>query len=183
MLYVSKGQIVERSGNTVVVNLRGRKVTLAGEQAQDWLSGHKEPRYLGHSRLYSLEADGLVETQPGKEYLPEVYRMLLNSVVAPIEQKFPYMGLKADEKSLLRWIREAGLRLTTPELVRIVELGLAPEPKYLGRENRQRLVESLYTLENITDGQLETCMEHAAAMPDTVDTLLRLLKKRRIILV
>lgn len=183
MLYISKGQITERNGSRIVVNLRGRTVALAGEQAHDWLLGHYAPGYLGRSRLYVLEAEGLVETQPGKQFLPEVYRMLLNSVVAPRERKLPYAGLKEDEKTLLRWIREAGLRLTTPELVRIMELELVPEPEYLGTENRQRLVEAIYTTENIADGQMEAGMERSPAMPETVAILLRLLKKRRVILI
>lgn len=83
----------------------------------------------------------------------------------------------------MRWIREAGLRLTAAELVKLAEAGIEPKAQYLGAENRQRVVELIYTKENIFDGALEAAMELSPALPGAVSILLSLLKKRRIILI
>ena len=82
----------------------------------------------------------------------------------------------------MKWIREAGLRLTMAELVFLLEHAIAPLPPLLGPDNRQSLTERIYTQENIFDNILETQMEHAAARDEVVDALLRLLEKRRILL-
>lgn len=183
MLYISKGIIVKQRRDTVTVNHCGRLFELRGNMAKDWLAGHIEPRYLGKARLNDLVQMGLAETQPGVDFIPELYRMLLCTVIAPKKQGMPYFGLHENEKRLLRWIRNAGLRLTTAELVRINDLCLEPEDEYLGGENRQRLVEALYHADNIFDDALETAMEHSAAMPDTLGAILGLLKKQKIVLI
>ena len=78
---------------------------------------------------------------------------------------------------------EAGLRLTAAELVKLAEAGIEPKAQYLGAENRQRVVDLIYTKENIFDGALEAAMELSPALSTTVKTLLSLLKKKRIILI
>lgn len=112
-----------------------------------------------------------------------MFRILVNCVIAPRQRKLPYWRLAADEKQLLRWIREAGLRLTAAELVRLAEMGIEPEAQYLGGENRQRVVELIYTKETIFDGALEAAMELSPALTPTLKTLLSLLKKKRVILI
>lgn len=183
MLYLSKGLLVNQCRGAIAVNRFGRIHELKNEQARDWLAGHMGVQYLGRVRLVELEKKGLVETQPGKEFTIEVFRILVNCVIAPRQRKLPYWGLETDEKRLLRWIREAGLRLTAAELVKLTEADIEPDAQYLGGENRQRVVELIYTKENISDGALEAAMELSPALPGTVKTLLILLKKKRIILI
>ena len=176
MLYLSKGLLINQCRGAITINRCGRIHELQNEQARDWLAGHTGVQYLGKARLAALEKVGLVESQPGKEFTSEVFRILVNCVIAPRQRKLPYWGL-------LRWIREAGLRLTAAELVKLAEAGIEPKAQYLGAENRQRVVELIYTKENIFDGALEAAMELSPALPGAVSILLSLLKKRRIILI
>ena len=182
MIYLSKGMLQENVRGTVKVNRYGQLMTLEGRQAADWLRGRQAPQYLGQCRLSELESMGLVETQPGKEFLTDVFRALTRCVIAPRSQRAPYWGLSTMEKNLLRFIREAGMRLTVAELVRIRELKLAADESYLGIEQRQRLVSAIYDASNIEDGVLEAQMERSEALEETVAALLTLLQKRRIIL-
>lgn len=85
-------------------------------------------------------------------------------------------------KELLLWLTEAGLRLTTAELVFLTEHHVAPQINLLGDRNRQNLTETIYTQETIFDNILEAQMEHAAVRDEVVSALLRLLKKKRILL-
>lgn len=112
MLYLSKGLLINQCRGAITINRCGRIHELQNEQARDWLAGHTGVQYLGKARLAALEKVGLVESQPGKEFTSEVFRILVNCVIAPRQRKLPYWGLEPDERRLLRWIREAGLRLT-----------------------------------------------------------------------
>ena len=68
------------------------------------------------------------------------------------------------------------------ELVYLMEHNIYPEMQYLGRENVQRLVEQIYTKDTIFDNILENQMEHASCRDKAVRTVLKLLKKKRIVL-
>lgn len=183
MLYLSKGLLINQCRGAITVNRCGHSHELQNEQARDWLAGHTGVQYLGKARLAALERNGLVESQPGKDFTAEVFHILINSVIAPRQRKLPYWGLEAEEKRMLRWIREAGLRLTAAELVKLTEAGVEPNAQYLGGENRQRVVELIYTKESIFDGALEAAMELSPALPAAINTLLSLFKKKRIILI
>ena len=183
MLYLSKGLLINQCRGAITVNRCGRVHELKNEQARDWLAGHIGVQYLGKARLAALEKLGLVESQPGRDFTVEVFRILINSVIAPCQRTLPYWRLDADEKRLLHWIREAGLRLTAAELVKLTEASIEPSAQYLGAENRQRVVELIYTKESIFDGALEAAMELSPVLPATLKTLLSLLKKKRIILI
>lgn len=86
------------------------------------------------------------------------------------------------DRVVLDWIRNAGLRLSLAELVYLQENGIAPEPSLLGVDNRQALVETIYTRYNIADNLLESQMEKAACRDDIVQSILSLLRKRKIVI-
>lgn len=67
------------------------------------------------------------------------------------------------------------------ELICLFEKRLEPSEHLLHTENRQTLVEQLYTAETIADGILETKMEQAECRDEIVGVLLRLLKKKKIV--
>ena len=67
--------------------------------------------------------------------------------------------MNAEEKNILVWLREAGLRLTMAELIYLRERKIPPTLDLLGTENRQRLVERIYNIDNIFDNLLEDQME------------------------
>mgnify|MGYP001201001464 FL=1 len=103
-------------------------------------------------------------------------------VLTPAKPQGARAILSARQKELLLWLTEAGLRLTTAELVFLTEHHVAPQINLLGDRNRQSLTETIYTQETIFDNILEAQMEHAAVRDEVVSALLRLLKKKRILL-
>ena len=110
------------------------------------------------------------------------YRALTQCVLTPAKPQGARAILSARQKELLLWLTEAGLRLTTAELVFLTEHHVAPQINLLGDRNRQNLTETIYTQETIFDNILEAQMEHAAVRDEVVSALLRLLKKKRILL-
>ena len=83
---------------------------------------------------------------------------------------------------MLTWLREAGLRLTIAELIFLRERKILPTLDLLGTENRQRLVERIYNIDNIFDNLLEDQMELSKLRNDTVLMILELLRKKQIVL-
>ena len=106
------------------------------------------------------------------------YRALTRCIMVPAKNRSFCSVLSSEEKTILKWIREAGLRLTMAELVFLLEHAIAPLPPLLGPDNRQSLTERIYTQDNI----LETQMEHAVRRDRVVKGVLRLLRKKRILL-
>ena len=62
-----------------------------------------------------------------------------------------------------------------------MENNILPSTSLLYEENRQALVETIYTKNNIFDNILETQMEKAQCRDKIVNVLLKLLYKRRIV--
>lgn len=105
------------------------------------------------------------------------YRALTQSMIVPTEKKGPDFCLNAEEKNIPVWLREAGLRLTMAELVYLRERKIPPTLDLLGTENRQRLVERIYNIDNIFDNLLEDQMELSKLRKETVSLILELLRK------
>lgn len=129
------------------------------------------------NQLYRM---GLVVT--ADESAAGEYRALTHCRAVPAKRKNPYAGLAGDEKTIMIWLREAGLLLTMAELVFLMDRQVKPELSLLGQENKQALVERIYTSETIFDNVLENQMEHVPSREQTVRAVLALLKKKHIVL-
>lgn len=105
------------------------------------------------------------------------YRALTQCMIVPTEKKGPDFRLNAEEKNILVWLREAGLRLTMAELIYLRERKIPPTLDLLGTENRQRLVERIYNIDNIFDNLLEDQIELSKLRKETVSLILELLRK------
>lgn len=84
-------------------------------------------------------------------------------------------------KEILQWLKNAGVRLTVAELVYLTENGIKPTQDLLYTDNRQRLIEQIYTVDTIADNLLETQMETAKCRDAVVQSLMRLLKKKLVL--
>ena len=63
----------------------------------------------------------------------------------------------------------------------LIENGIKPTQDLLHTDNRQRLIERIYTVDTIADNLLETKMETAKCRDAVVQGLLRLLKKKLVL--
>lgn len=186
MMYLSRGKLqhsqktgldyVSRCGTTYAL---GPELSSLWKQAED----SPQPVPAGRERaVRRMEESGLVvitmETGP-----LAAYRLLASCIICPNGRRWSDCLLARSTRRVWRWIHEAGLRLTVSELIRLEEQKLRPEPALLGEDGRQRLTEAIYFAETIPDGILETLMEHSPARDAVVDSLLDLLRTRRLLLV
>lgn len=187
MRYLAKGIVQKQSTEHILrINHFGSEFVLTGLRARLWLD----------ARLNIAETDGkdfaeekelrqLLKMELVEEVGPDAvdeYRALTHCVIVPAQHHGLSLPLAPVENNLLRWITGAGLRLTMAELVYLEEHKITPEAGWLGEENRQKLTEMIYTTDTIFDNILETQMEAAACRDRTVQAILSLLRKKRILL-
>lgn len=185
MIYLSKGMVRKDSTeDRLNISRGGQSFLLTGTEAALWLNGRfvfsvtrspAEDRFLQH-----LIRMGLAEAEADEDNAAK-YRILSRCVCCPARVKKMALPLAGKEKEVWTWLEKAGLRLSTSELIYLVEHQIQPEEKLLYEENRQALVETIYTRNTIADNILENQMETASCRDEVVQVLLQLLKKKRIL--
>lgn len=186
MIYLSKGIVQKNSTEQLLfVAHCGQVFQLTGTEAALWLNG-RFAFAVPHSEmeipaLKHLEQMGLAEME--SEDSPQSrYRILTRCICCPAQHTKPELPIHCKEKWILQWLRNAGIRLSTAELVYLREHEIMPEEKYFYQENRQALIEEIYTKDTIADNLLEQQMENAGCRDEVVRTLMKLLAKKKILL-
>lgn len=185
MIYLSKGMVRKDSTeDRLNISRGGQSFLLTGAEAALWLNGRfafsvthspAEDRFLQH-----LIRVGLAEAEADEDNTAK-YRILSRCVCCPARVKKMVLPLAGKEKEVWTWLEKAGLRLSTAELIYLMEHQIQPEERLLYEENRQVLVETIYTQNTIADNILENQMETADCRDEVVQVLLQLLKKKRIL--
>lgn len=185
MYYISKG-LPEKEGITPQLRIMsgGQIYTLFGLDESVWLCGRLDVAETAtveeEQTVQNLLRMGLAE-YTSKEDPTARYTILTRCIIVPANPG-KRAALEPAEKYILQWLRGASLRLSLAELVFLCENGLKPAKKYLGEENRQKLVERIYTASNIDDQLLEVQMAKANSRDTVVDAVLGLLRKKRVVL-
>ena len=185
MLYLSKGIAEKDSTENLIKVRRGDYTyTVSGNAAKLWLVGRFGFAACDTdeeiSDILNLAKMGLAEYET-EECQASWYRILTRCVCVPTKKGFAGFLIKS-EKTMMRWLNFAGIRLSTAELVFLRENHIQPEKNLLYADNRQTLVETIYTPANIFDNVLEAQMEHASARDTTVETIMSLLRKKKIVM-
>ena len=186
MIYISKGVVQEGSTENILTVVRGGKsFNLTGMQAKLWLDGRYEFNFANKPDalrvLHNLSQMGLVEYEMDSNAVSK-YRILTRCICCAAVTPFVSSRVFRLDRVVLDWLRNAGIRLSLAELVYLQENKIEPDTSLLGVENRQALVETIYTRCNIADNILESQMEKAVCRDDVVQSILSLLKKRKIVL-
>lgn len=183
MIYLSKGTVQAGSTEKLLFVLYcGQRFELTGETASAWLDGRFDFAEAANRREASvayLTKLGLAETESANDALSR-YRIATRCIFCPADTERRLM-LGRTERRILQWLKGAGIRLTVAELVYLMEHDIEPTPDLLCTENRQRLIEWIYTTDTIADDLLENQMETAQCRDVVVQGLMRLLKKRMVL--
>lgn len=186
MLYLSKGVLCKDSTTEKVRVARGNTVvTLTGMDADVWLNGRFNMICTYDSDLYAairkLSDMGLMEYE---DYGGEdaQYQILTRCICCPARTGLIKKKLTQNEKTVMVWLDNAGIRLSTAELMCLVENNVKPDECLFYEENAQTLIETIYTKETIFDNILESRMAQAECRNEIVYALLMLLAKKRIVI-
>lgn len=175
MLYLSKGIKSGQSGDKISIALGGRTIELNETESRLWEKG--EFNFAVTDTLLSLEERGLVECEAENSPVSR-YFILTRCIFCVSDAKVVKINLLKLEKEILIWLKNAGIHLSVAELIYLIEHKVEPSDDLLYEENRQALVEKIYTTENIADNILENQMLEAKCRDEVVNTLISLLKKR-----
>lgn len=187
MLYLSKGVVCKNSTDDKLRIVRGNTViTISGMEAEVWLKGRfAMTTFAGDSNradtVKRLAGKGLAEYEERSDPVGQ-YRILSRCICCPAKFGLFNKPLSKTERAVLEWLTKSGIRLSTAELIFLAENKIKPIPSMLYEENRQTLIETIYTKNNIFDNILENQMEKANCRDDIVAVLLRLLYKKRIVM-
>lgn len=186
MIYISKGIAQEKSTErNIYVGRGGQVFQLTKVEAQLWLDGrfgfYKTKNASQERAIEHLYRMGLVEYEPDDTPVSH-YRMFTRCVLCAAVGSG--VGLTAGRfaSSVLDWLTNAGIRLSMAELVYLHERRIKPTKELLCAENRQNLIETIYTQENIFDNILECQMERADCRDDVVEAVMALLKAKKIVI-
>lgn len=186
MMYLSKGAARPPQRNGVRhVSRCGKVYALGPELASLWYQARIMPKPVPAGRecaIQRLAEAGLVSVTDEEGDLA-AYRLIIDCVLCPSHKLRLRLPLFGRDRRLWTWVTRAGLRLTASELIRLEELKAVPAQELLGEDGRQDLTETIYTNGSIFDGILETQMEHAHARNDTVASILKLVRTRRLLLI
>jgi hypothetical protein len=179
MLYLSKGIKIGRSGGKISIVLGGQTIGLNEAEASLWEKGEFNfaATDTHTDTLLSLEERGLVECEAENSPVSR-YFILTRCIFCVSDAKVVKINLSKLEKEILVWLKNASIHLSVAELIYLIEHKVEPSDDLLYEENRQALVEKIYTTENIADNILENQMLEVQCRDEVVNTLISLLKKR-----
>ena len=186
MLYLSKGVLCKNSTTDEIRVARGNTVvTLNGLEAEIWLGGRFNMISTDDNEkcnaVRSLYNMGLAEYEDAADETAQ-YHILTRCICCPAKTSLIKKPLSKCEKTVMIWLDNAGLRLSTAELMYLVENEIKPTDNLFYEENAQALVETIYTKETIFDNILENQMGYAKCRNEVVCSLLLLLSKKRIVM-
>lgn len=186
MIYISKGIAGKASTTELVQVIRGsQNIYLSDLEADLWLKGRFSFAYSQspdeERALQHLIRMGLAEAE-AEENEDTRYWILSRCICCPAKAAKRSFGLSEEEKSILFWLVNSGIRLSTAELIYLMENKIEAKPEVLHADNRQALVELIYTADTIRDNILENKMAAAGCRDGVLQSLLSLLKKKKILI-
>lgn len=188
MIYLSKGVIQPKSSmENLWLERGGKQFQLQGAEAAVWLKGRFEFMVTDSESkeqvVMRLANKGLVEMEEEADSISR-YRILTRCVCCPARQRGCMSSrLSERERQIYTWFQKAGIRLSVAELVFLQEHQIKADSGMFGIRNRQKLIETIYTKDNIQDNLLEHQMEKAECRDEVVEALMQLLKKKKILIV
>ncbi len=186
MIYLSKGLVCKGSTEELLsITHHGQHFTLPNQLAHIWLNGRYRMNNTGSiqedNSLCQLIRMGLAEAEE-KDSAVSRYRILSRCILYPTTRApFRLRRMEEMEKVALTWLKKAGLRLSTAELVCLFEKNIWPSDDLLYDQNRQALVEKLYSVDTIADGILEAQMEHAVKRDAVVEIIQNLISRKKVV--
>lgn len=187
MIYISKG--VARKGKNkkgLCIHHFGKPVELYNENALMWQKARYGFAYADTQAEIAvvelLVKKGIAIGENRYSDLDKYHALCRCCIYANPKLIFNLMPLKKEEKRLLVWLKKSEANLTLPELVCLNEKGIKPKKDLLFRKNANKLMRIIYPWYITMTGEMENKMKHSIVRKQTVDSILELLRKKRIVI-
>lgn len=187
MIYLSKGILVHGpKKNRLLVRHFGLPTEITGVDIDVWLNGRR-----GFAYTQTKEEDAALERLVNRHLanceltrggLSE-YKILRKCLICP--SKGVHLGippLSRTERTVLTWLKKAGIHLSLAELISLFDKGVEPTADLLYRENTRKLMNIIHPSRITIAYELENRMMHSIARKSIVDAVMRLLYRNRVFL-
>ena len=187
MIYLSKGVVQLKSSiENLWLERGGKQFQLQGAEAAVWLKGRfgfMVTDSEAEEVVMRLADKDLIEMEEKADSISK-YRILTRCVCCPARQRGRISSrLNERERQIYTWLQKAGIRLSVAELVFLQEHQITADSGMFGVRNRQKLIDVIYTKDNIQGNLLEHQMEKAECRNEVVEALIQLLKKKKVLIV
>ncbi len=187
MIYISKG--MERKGSTKnrlkIHSFRGR-YELSGEKAMLWKRGRQDftTVYTREEErvLFELEKEHLVEFTESRDMRARYFLLTRCILYVPKKRRIG-LFMNAYDRHIFYWLKKAGYRLDIGELIYLMEHKVKPDKLLLGTEQAGRLYRKIHIRQLEFGRDFERRMSVARCREEVVDSILRLIKKKKIYLI
>ena len=187
MMYLSRGVLDKRrSKRGILIRYYGLPIELSGDEADIWERGRFGFAYSESPSeevvVKEMLKKGLVVSAPGHSEIDKYTVLCLSGIYANRQFKLTIIPLCKPEKRILIWLKKAGINLNFSELVCLEDRGIEPKPDLLSRENSVKLMRIIYPGLVSIAGNLELRMLHSIVRKRTVDAVMKLLRRKRVII-
>lgn len=185
MIYLSKGILCRYiHEHHIVVRQIDTPKELFGLDARLWMNG----RY-GFRITQSREEETAVKVLAERWYVCceqdnnpcSQYRILTRCLLYPSRRKMRLPLINRTERKIYRWIKKAGLNLSIAELICLEEKGIEPKREMLYKKNAQKLHDVIYPGSITYAYSLENRMKNSLMRKQTVEAVVGLIQKQRLI--
>lgn len=177
MIYISKGWLTSEENGLCSVIRFDTEYNLTKSESEIWLAGQgclKETDSI--LTVDDLEEFGLVGISEDDSETG-IFELLCACFFIPCRTK-NIQPMTVEESYIYKWLSDAGIRLTTAELICLCEKDLLPEKDLLGEDGRQNLVAAIYLDSDINDITLENQAAKAECRSWVLASLLSLVQKK-----
>ena len=186
MIYISKGIVIGKSSFGLYIRHFGQPMEILGEEARMWYAGRFGFSYADTDDEFdsgrNLAKKRLIITEERDGDFEKYHALCRCAICANPKTVFRPAFFNETEKNILIWLREVGANLSLPELVFLNDGKIKPTPELLYKKNAVKLLKIIYPWSVSMAGELESKMKHSIARKRTVDAVLGLLRKRRVVI-
>ncbi len=186
MMYISKGIVIGKSTFGLYIRHFGQPMEILGVEARMWCKGRFEFACAETKdeieTVNGLVRKRLVVTVGRGDDLDKYYALCRCAVCANPKIVLSPAIFNETEKNVLTWLRKTCVNLSLPELVCLNDKKVKPTRDLLYKENTRKLLKIIHPCNVSIAGELEHRMRHAPSRKKTVDAVLVLLRKKRVVL-
>ncbi|WP_285819627.1 hypothetical protein [Bacteroides acidifaciens] len=188
MMYLSKGILCKGgSKNWLYIRHLGQPTVLNGEEAVLWQESRFHFSYTMNPSemaiVQKLVRKGVAVSENGRSELEKYHALCRCSIRANPNFIIGLKPFNALEKRILTWLRKTDANLSLPELICLEDKGIKPERNLLYRKNSTELFKLIYPCYESIAGDLENKMRCSIARQRTIDALLELLRRKRVVII
>ncbi len=188
MMYLSKG-ILCKGGSKSWLYIRhlGQPTVLNGEEAVLWQKSRFGFSYTTNQSeiaiVQKLTRKGVVVSESGRSELEKYHALCRCSIRSNSNFIFGLRPFSVIERRILTWLRKTDINLSLPELICLEDKEIKPERNLLHGKNSTDLFKLIYPCYESIAGDLENRMRYSIARQKTINAILELLRRKRVVII